>query len=132
MGMMPGSPQDLSRVLGNSGRVLSHSLHNSLPLYFTLAEMTQMQLNEYNKEQIHHKNEAKAISRHFWTNMESIYQIKYNLSSQVFQNGKSNSEDVMVRFGLKRIEETNEEDDDKSVESLEYFPLCPKTKHTKG
>lgn len=31
-----------------------------------------------------------------------------------------------------QIEETGVDDDDKSVESLEYFPLCPKTKHTNG
>ncbi|KAL6272640.1 hypothetical protein ACE6H2_023332 [Prunus campanulata] len=31
-----------------------------------------------------------------------------------------------------QIEETGVDDDDKFVESLEYFPLCPKTKHTNG
>ncbi|VVA38469.1 PREDICTED: B3 domain-containing [Prunus dulcis] len=31
-----------------------------------------------------------------------------------------------------QIEETGLDDDNKSVENLEYFPLCPKTKHTNG
>lgn len=37
------------------------SLHNTLPRYFTLGEMAHMQLNEYNREQIHHKNEATGL-----------------------------------------------------------------------
>ncbi|CAL2271772.1 unnamed protein product [Prunus armeniaca] len=50
----------------------------------------------------------QRFPRHFWTNMDSIYQIKYNLSSQVVQNGKSNSEDVRVRFGLKRVGQSSQ------------------------